>query len=50
MALCVIAKVLKWKADTKAIYSKSNDHIKMRDLKNQVKARVQDFNISLWIR
>lgn len=50
VALCVIAKVFKWKADTKAIYSESNDDIKTRNLKNQVKARVQDFNISLWIR
>lgn len=27
MALCVFAKVLIWKGDTKASYSKCNDHV-----------------------
>lgn len=50
MPLCVAAKVTIWKGDTKANYTKCNDHFKSRDFQNQVDASIQDLNTLLGIR
>lgn len=49
MALRVFAKVLIRKVNTKAAYSKRNDYFETWDLKNQVKARIQDLHTMLRI-
>lgn len=49
MALRVSAKVLIRKVDSEAGYSKGNDYVETRDLKNQVQARIQDLHTTLRI-
>lgn len=44
MSLCVTTEVLIWKLDSEAGYSKFNGDIQLKNLINQVKARVQDLN------